>query len=164
MDTRVPLRNWELLGMFYSKFGSFWSELRWPFLCSASLSVNISSLLKHDNIVQVYGCYFDGVNIKGIVMEYVPHCLRDPSTRKNIWKILMDIAVGLQHIHSQGYIHRDLKENHILVSTLVPYHIRLSFGESPMICLLMHYFSYLKITEDGTAKITGFRGSRYYLI
>ncbi|KAI2640133.1 hypothetical protein GGS21DRAFT_487875 [Xylaria nigripes] len=32
-----------------------------------------------------------------------------------IWKILLEMAQGLQHIHSAGFVHRDLKPSNILV-------------------------------------------------
>jgi len=40
----------------------------------------------------------------------------DPLLEENIGNILIDMAVGLEHVHDSGYIHRDFKPENIIIS------------------------------------------------
>jgi len=77
-------------------------------------------LLPHENIVRYYGLCLDREKI-AIVMEYVNTDLEaylqknKPSITEKI-KLLREIAMGLNFLHSCGIIHRDIKLSNCLVS------------------------------------------------
>merc|ERR1712137_895100 len=87
--------------------------------------VALMSLLKHPCLVNIIGA---GAGTDGpfLVMEYVAkgdlyHILhesdsKDPISDDKICAWAMDIACGMQYLHSLGIIHRDLKSLNILVT------------------------------------------------
>jgi len=44
-----------------------------------------------------------------------PHRPKEPLPVSSIWHLLMDVLSGLQHLHQQGILHRDLKPTNILL-------------------------------------------------
>ncbi len=57
------------------------------------------------------------------LMEYVEasnlkelYCQHDPVLLENVAQILIDMAVGLEHMHENGYMHLDYKPENILVT------------------------------------------------
>lgn len=78
----------------------------------------ISADLNHPNIVQVYDVsqYHD---IHYIAMEFVDggdlkERLRQPVSREELQRIVVQIAEALDVAHARGYIHRDIKPANIL--------------------------------------------------
>ena len=89
----------------------------------------MNKLSNHSNLVQFMGLYYPPSNKDGdypdypyIVMELchkgnLESCLKDNTLNLQIkLKILHDIAKGLEHMHSHGFIHCDLSPNNILLT------------------------------------------------
>lgn len=86
--------------------------------------IEIMRLMMHDNIINLISsiCYKDTV---WIIMPYMEHTLRSilkkkyPTGIKNetlLATILYEVLKGLEYLHKNYIIHRDLKSNNILVS------------------------------------------------
>ena len=85
----------------------------------------LHSQLRHPNIVQFLGVYFQqGVPAPILVMEFLPTNLTSCIEQYNILStevncsILYDVALALRYLHSQTppIIHRDLSSNNILLT------------------------------------------------
>ena len=96
------------------------STMRQKFLAE----IKLESRLNHPNIVKFYGTVLFGGNEIGIVNEFVEQgSLRDcmdraannrlPSTLA--LDLAIDIAKGLEYIHSFDLIHRDVKPENVLI-------------------------------------------------
>ena len=78
--------------------------------------------LSHPNIVNIYDVGQDG-HVYYIVMEYIEGVTlkelinkRAPFENDEILGVAIQIASGLEHAHSSGIIHRDIKPQNILVT------------------------------------------------
>lgn len=83
---------------------------------------SITRLLDHPNIVRVLDIVLDK-EMPYVVMEYVDgnnlkHCLlrHEPMVAEKPLEILLQVARGLQYLHSNRIIHRDIKPENILIS------------------------------------------------
>ena len=83
--------------------------------------IEIHSHLKHDNVLQMYGFFFDSKRIY-IIMEYAPggelYAIlqsrgKFEESRSSLYTA--QIISAMQHIHGLDIIHRDLKPENILV-------------------------------------------------
>ena len=79
------------------------------------------AMLSHPNIVQIYDV-FSSENANYIVMELIDGIsLKQYMEKKGVlnWKetlhFAMQIAKGLEHAHSRGIIHRDIKPHNVMV-------------------------------------------------
>jgi serine/threonine protein kinase len=111
--------------------------------------VRASTQLKHPNIVMAYdaneskGMYF-------LVMEYVHGMTLDALVKKQgplpiayVCALMRQAALGLQHAHEKGMVHRDIKPGNLLIPT--------SEGDTPPDVLV-------KILDFGLARLHGKTG------
>ncbi|MHB8659473.1 MAG: serine/threonine-protein kinase [Solirubrobacteraceae bacterium] len=82
----------------------------------------IGASLSHPNLVSIYDIVTDDEGDDVIVMEYVPgETLRDALHREprpsihEVLAILDGVAAGLEAIHREGIVHRDVKPGNILL-------------------------------------------------
>lgn len=84
------------------------------------------SQMRHPNIVQFLGVYFERENsrVPVLVMEYLPvsiaHTLEaDVLPGELIYSVLRDVALGLCYLHNHAppIIHRDLSANNVLLTS-----------------------------------------------
>ncbi|EPY51717.1 CMGC/RCK/MAK protein kinase Pit1 [Schizosaccharomyces cryophilus OY26] len=83
-------------------------------------------LSEHENIVNIFDLYIDRSFCLHIVMEYLECNLfqlinsrRDkPFSYNTVRDIMSQIFRGLGHIHTNGFFHRDMKPENILVSPI----------------------------------------------
>lgn len=54
--------------------------------------------------------YVDGVNLKILLAR------RDPLLTENVAQILIDMAIGLEHMHESGFMHLDFKPENVMVT------------------------------------------------
>lgn len=84
------------------------------------LEAKVQHKLKHENIVEIFDAYVRN-NKLYICMEYLSGGTLEKKSKdeyltvKKIIKYMIDCLYGLQHIHNNGFIHRDLKPNNILM-------------------------------------------------
>jgi eukaryotic-like serine/threonine-protein kinase len=80
----------------------------------------LGASLNHPNLVSIYDVATDGESVL-IVMEYVDgETLQDAIARgslmpERVVAIVRDVAAGLDHAHSHGVVHRDVKPANILI-------------------------------------------------
>ena len=83
------------------------------------------SVLCHPNIVHFQGIYYpsESAKLPWLVMEKMDHSLRqhlesnepDVVSLQTRMSILHDVSLGLQYLHAQDIIHRDLSSNNVLL-------------------------------------------------
>ena len=87
---------------------------------------HLLSRLKHPNIVQFIGVYFEDLaSIPILVLEYLPTDLTSLINKYGIlpeeasYSILNDVSLGLNYLHNQTppIIHRDISSNNILLTS-----------------------------------------------
>jgi serine/threonine-protein kinase len=113
-----------------------------PFLSQFEREARALGALAHPNVVMMH----DALRIKNerfLVLEYVEGTslarLLDQMPRLPLpmaVTVAADIARGLAHVHSRGFVHRDIKPGNVLVSTqgevkLVDFGMARPMGEAP---------------------------------
>lgn len=88
--------------------------------------VAIMRSIKHPNVVSALSYIFKGPDRLYIIMEYCPCTLysmltdrliqHKPLSKLQIKDIMKQILSGVEYLHNQGLIHRDLKSENILLS------------------------------------------------
>jgi len=80
---------------------------------------NLTFLLNHPNVIELFGVTQVRRSLIGIVMEEAEHRSLDRWIGKidseQLTKIALGIVVGLEYVHSQNVIHRDIKPQNILM-------------------------------------------------
>ena len=80
---------------------------------------NLTFLLNHPNVIDLFGITQVKERQLGIVMEEAEHGSLDKWIGKidhgQLRKIALGIVVGLKYVHSQKVIHRDIKPRNILM-------------------------------------------------
>uniref|UniRef100_A0A6B2LF92 Protein kinase domain-containing protein n=1 Tax=Arcella intermedia TaxID=1963864 RepID=A0A6B2LF92_9EUKA len=80
------------------------------------------SSLRHPNVILYMGVCID-TNFKIIVMEYMEKgslndlLRKEPFTLGKMFKIAKEIALGMNYLHGEGILHRDLTSKNILLSS-----------------------------------------------
>ncbi|CAB16737.1 serine/threonine protein kinase, meiotic, STKc MAK-like Pit1 [Schizosaccharomyces pombe] len=82
-------------------------------------------LSENENIVNIFDLYIDQFRCLHIVMEFLDCNLyqlistrkNDPLTLEQVQDIMRQIFKGLNHIHTNGFFHRDMKPENILISS-----------------------------------------------
>ncbi len=82
----------------------------------------LSKIHNHDGVIG----YYEHGKIEGtpyLLMEYVEganlkelYSVHDPVLTENVAQILIDMAVGLEHVHDSGFMHLDFKPENVLVT------------------------------------------------
>ena len=88
--------------------------------------IKIHHALKHPNVVRFYRCFEDKVNVY-LVLELCTggnmfRYLKDngPLSEESAVAIIRQLIQGIEYIHSNGIIHRDLKLSNILIDNASP--------------------------------------------
>jgi len=81
---------------------------------------NLTYFLNHPNVIELFGITQMKSRQIGIVMEEAEHGSLDMwigkiDSEQQIRKIALGIVVGLEYVHSQEVIHRDIKPQNILM-------------------------------------------------
>lgn len=79
--------------------------------------ISIQKALRHPNCTRLYGVSRTDSGLPVLVMEKADGCLMDYTTKKTgrrltnaeKCRIILEIAQGLEYIHSLNCVHRDIK-------------------------------------------------------
>jgi len=80
-------------------------------------------LLCHNNITKFYDSFIDE-DFVCIVLQYCPKGDLNkfiqsqkgiPLSEKKIWKIFLEICLGVEYLHNKNIIHKDLKTSNIFL-------------------------------------------------
>mmetsp|Transcript_36026 Transcript_36026/g.81082 ORF Transcript_36026/g.81082 Transcript_36026/m.81082 type:complete len:579 (-) Transcript_36026:285-2021(-) len=89
---------------------------------SIESEVDIHSRCRHPNIPMMYGYYQDGQNII-MILDYVPGKelkeimqVKRTIAEKESCILILQVLRALAHMHSQGFVHRDVSPRNVLVT------------------------------------------------
>jgi serine/threonine protein kinase len=71
--------------------------------------------LTHENVIKMYSSYIDQHCY--LIMEYIPESLFDAIARVDPKSMLRQLLEGIQYIHDEGFLHRDIKPQNIMIDT-----------------------------------------------
>lgn len=101
------------------------SELRFNLLARRRFvrGCEVLSKLNHSDFIVGYVEHGKADGLLYMLMDYVEaanlkelFARQDPVLTENVAQILIDMAVGLEHVHESGFMHLDFKPENVLVS------------------------------------------------
>ena len=118
----------------------------------------IQSSLDHPNIIKLYGHFCDEERIY-FVLEYAnkgdlydEYARQKRLSEKRVAQVMQDVILGLQYLHSENIIHRDVKPENILIN-----------NENDIETAKIADFGYAIKLESSKQKVTDFVGTMDYL-
>jgi eukaryotic-like serine/threonine-protein kinase len=91
-------------------------------IASFTREIRAQASLKHDNLVEALDAGHDR-SVYYLVSEFVPGCnlsklvrRRGPLDMSTAASVISQVALGLQHAHEMGLVHRDVKPGNVLVT------------------------------------------------
>ena len=122
--------------------------------------IRVLANLDHPNLVRAYDAGHDG-NVHFLVTEFVPgsdlrHLVRSGGklNQQDAATIVTATAMGLQHAHEQGLIHRDIKPGNVMVTPEGMVKV-LDLGLAGFLQPEMQGNETEKLTDQGQARIVG---------
>ncbi len=122
--------------------------------------IRVLANLDHPNLVRAYDAGHDG-NVHFLVTEFVPgsdlrHLVRSGGklNQQDAATIVTATAMGLQHAHEQGLIHRDIKPGNVMVTPEGMVKV-LDLGLAGFLQPEMQGNEAEKLTDQGQARIVG---------
>lgn len=81
------------------------------------------TLSKHENMLPVYGSFVSGSKLNiitplvtgGSCLDVLRHCFEDGIDELSIATVLKQCLQGLEYLHRNGHIHRDVKAGNLLI-------------------------------------------------
>ena len=112
---KVYMAKWRKVNIVVKIIKADNDELEKAVKCEANLTLRLS----HPNIIKLFGITCMKSRKLGIVMEKAEHGSSDTLIGKidheKLTKIALSIIDGLEYVHSQKVIHRDIKPQNILM-------------------------------------------------
>ena len=86
--------------------------------------ITIHSSLNHNNIAKYYDSFFENDSLyivlqycpKGDLYKFIQSQKGIPLNESKIWKIFLEICLGLEYLHSKSIIHKDLKSSNVFLT------------------------------------------------
>lgn len=126
----------------------------------------------NNNILCYYESFFDndtetGKKYYNIVTEYIDGVTlsdfidENPILEKNyLWPMMIQLLIGLSKIHKEGYAHRNINPDTIMIDTSDPNDLRVVYSEFELSCKqLCKKFSKC---ENGCSKVKGAGNELYF--
>ncbi|KAI9203653.1 kinase-like domain-containing protein [Polychytrium aggregatum] len=117
----LNMRTWEFMAVKTIDMPASISDKKLSIVEAVEKEVELLKTLHHINVVRYYGCEMTDCSFN-IFLEYVPggsiqsvlaKC--GPFSEPLIKSMTVQILYGLEYLHSEGIIHRDIKSENVLL-------------------------------------------------